>query len=84
MEGRFSVPWLLKILFIAACAILSPIGLLMLVAPSKHPKLYEAFLRQNVVRREETESGRVLAIRIQGLIGILIGMFFGFFVWAMW
>ncbi len=73
----------LQILFVIFAAIFIPIGLLMVLAPSKFPKLYAGFLRQTVMQREKTEAGRLLAIRVQGLIAAFVGLLFGLFVWAM-
>ena len=83
LEGRISMPLPLRILFVAFSIVFTSIGLLMMVAPARCPKLYEGFLRQSVMQREKTEAGELLAIRAQGLIAASIGIFFGFFVWAM-
>lgn len=77
------MPLPLRILFVAFSIVFTSIGLLMMVAPARYPKLYEGFLRQSVMQREKTEAGELLAIRAQGLIAASIGIFFGFFVWAM-
>jgi hypothetical protein len=73
----------LQIVFVIFAAIFIPMGLLMMFAPSKFPKLYAGFLRQTVMQREKTEAGRLLAIRISGLGYAFVGLLFGLFVWAM-
>ncbi len=54
----------------------------MLVSPAKYPSLYAGFVRQTVIRRETTELGKRLAIRMQGLIYITGGALFALFIWA--
>jgi hypothetical protein len=52
----------------------------MLVA--KYPSLYAGFVREAVIRRETTELGKQLAIRMQGLVTITVGALFALFIWA--
>ena len=40
------------------------------------------FVRETVIRRETTELGKRLAIRMQGLIYITGGALFALFIWA--
>ncbi len=74
---------LLQILFVMFAAVFIPIGLLMMFAPSRYPKLYGGFLSQKVIQREKTEAGRMLAIRVQGLCYLFMGVMIGVFLWAM-
>ena len=76
------MPLPLQILFVAFATVFASIGSLMMVAPSKYPKLYAGFLRQSVIQREKTEADRLVAIRVQGLIGVIVGLLFGVFIWA--
>jgi hypothetical protein len=69
-------------LFIFFSALFTIVGFLMLVAPAKYPRLYAGLVRETVIRRETTELGKRLAIRMQGLIYIAGGAFFTFFIWA--
>jgi hypothetical protein len=66
--------------FFAATGIL--VGLLMMFVPTRYPRLYKGFLRESVLAREQTEQGRILAIRVQGLIALTGGALFALFVWA--
>jgi hypothetical protein len=72
----------LKLLFVCFSAAFTAVGILMLVAPTKYPSLYSGFLRESVTRRETTERGKQLAIRIRGLIWLVSGALFGLFYWA--
>jgi hypothetical protein len=73
----------LQILFMIFATVFILVGLLMMIAPSKFPRLYAGFLRQTVMQREKTEAGRFLATRVQGFIAAFTGLLFGLFVWAM-
>jgi hypothetical protein len=73
---------LLKIFFIIFSSVFCIVGLLLLVSPSKYPALYAGFVNEWVSRRETTERGKRLAIRVQGLVTLTIGAFFALFVWA--
>lgn len=73
---------LLKGLFIMFSSVFTIVGLFMLVAPAKYPSLYAGFVRDTVIRRETTEQGKQLTIRMQGLMAIAVGAFFGLFIWA--
>jgi hypothetical protein len=59
------------------------LGFLMMIAPTRYPKLYVGFLSESMMRRETTERGRILAIRVSGLISLSTGAFFVLFVWAL-
>jgi hypothetical protein len=72
----------LSVMFVAFSSIFTVVGFLMLVAPSKYPALYAGFVRESVISRETTQRGKHLAIRLQGLIALTGGAFFGFFIWA--
>jgi hypothetical protein len=58
------------------------VGSLMLFAPTQYPDLYARFLNEHVVQRETSEHGLILVTRVQGLVMVAIGAFFGLFVWA--
>ncbi len=73
---------LLKIFFIIFSSVFTIVGFLMLLAPTKYPSLYAGFVRKTVIRRETTELGKRLAIRMQGLIYLVGGAFFTLFIWA--
>jgi hypothetical protein len=77
------MPIVFQVVFVSIAIIFSTIGLWMLFAPNRYPKLYEGFLSATVMRRQHSEKDRTMAIRTQGLIGISCGAFFGFFVWAL-
>ena len=77
------MPILVQVVFGFVALISSTIGGLMLFVPYRYPKLYEDFLRENVIRRQHTEKDRILAIRTQGLIGLACGALFGLFVWSL-
>jgi hypothetical protein len=77
------MPIAIQILFLLFATIFSILGALMIVAPTRYPKLYDDFLRENVMRRQHTERDRILAIRAQGLIAVTCGGFFALFVWAL-
>jgi hypothetical protein len=77
------MPVLLRAGFLAFSLTFTAVGLLMLVAPARFPSLYSGFLRQSVMQRETTESGRVLTIRTQGLVCLSCGLLFGLFLWAL-
>jgi hypothetical protein len=70
----------LKGLFIFFSSVSTVMGFLMLVA--KYPSLYAGFVREAVIRRETTELGKQLAIRMQGLVTITVGALFALFIWA--
>ena len=72
----------LKSLFVFFSSVFTIVEFLMLVAPAKYPSLYAGFVRQTVIRRETTELGKRLAIRMQGLIYITGGALFALFIWA--
>lgn len=59
------------------------LGGLMLVAPTRYPKVYGGLLRDSVMLRQHTETDRIRAIRVQGLIAFASGTFFLFFLWAL-
>ncbi len=67
-------------LFFAMSGIVT--GFLMLVAPTKYPKLYAGFLSGSLMQRQHTERDKGLAIRTQGLIALTVGTLFAFFIWA--
>jgi hypothetical protein len=73
---------LLKGLFLMFSSVFTIVGFLMLAAPAKYPGLYAGFVRETVIRRETTERGKRLAIRMQGLMYIAGGAFFALFIWA--
>jgi hypothetical protein len=77
------MPIAIQILFLLFATIFSTLGALMIVAPTRYPKLYDGFLRENVMRRQHTERDRILAIRAQGLIAVACGGFFALFIWAL-
>lgn len=77
------MPIILQFLFVLFAIVFCSIGTLMLLAPKRYPKVYEGFLRENVMRRQHTERDRILAIRTQGLIAVAVGALFGLFVWAL-
>jgi small-conductance mechanosensitive channel len=77
------MPVLLQGVFAFFAATLILVGFLMMVAPTRFPRLYEGFLRESVMQRETTPQGRRAVIRMQGLIGLSIGAFFAMFVWAL-
>ncbi len=72
----------LKGLFSFFSLVFTVVGFLMLVVPAKYPSLYAGFVRETVIRRETTELGKRLAIRMQGLMYIAGGAFFALFIWA--
>ncbi len=74
---------ILQFLFVLFAIVFCSLGTLMLLAPKRYPKVYGGFLRENVMRRQHTERDRILAIRVQGLIALTGGAFFGLFVWAL-
>jgi hypothetical protein len=67
------MPIILQFLFVLFAIVFCSIGTLMLLAPRRYPKVYEGFLRENVMRRQHTERDRILAIRTQGLIAVAAG-----------
>jgi len=69
---------LLKILFIILSSVFCFVGLLLLASPSK----YQGLSNESVIRRETTERGKRLAIRVQGLMTLTVGAFFALLVWA--
>jgi hypothetical protein len=75
--------FLIQVLFIAFSVVFIPIGLLLMLVPSKYPKLYAGFLRESVIEREKTDSGKRLAMRVQGLVMIFGGLLVLLFVWAL-
>jgi hypothetical protein len=77
------MPIIVQLIFLLIALALCGIGTLMLLAPSRYPKVYEGFLRENVMRRQHTERDRILAIRTQGLIAVAVGAFFVLFAWAL-
>jgi len=77
------MPLPLQVFFVIFAAVFIPLGLLMMSVPSKFPRLYAGFLHQNIMRREKTEAGRLLVIRISGLGYAFVGLLFGLFVWVM-
>jgi hypothetical protein len=77
------MPILVQVVFGFLALMSSTIGGLMLFVPDRYPKLYQGFLRENIMRRQHTEKDRILAIRTQGLIGLACGALFGFFVWSL-
>ena len=77
------MPIILQFLFVLLAIVFCSVGTLMLLAPRRYPKVYQGFLRDNVMRRQDTERDRMLAIRTQGLIAVAGGAFFGLFVWAL-
>ncbi|HZE25122.1 MAG TPA: hypothetical protein VE054_14090 [Blattabacteriaceae bacterium] len=77
------MPIIVQFLFVQFAIIFCSIGTLMLLAPGRYPKVYDGFLRENVMRRQHTERDRILAIRTQGLIAVAAGAFFVLFVWAL-
>ena len=76
------MPFPIHLLFIAFAVVFIPIGLLIMLVPSKYPKLYAGFLRESVIEGEKTDSGRRLAMRIQSLVMFFGGLLFLLFVWA--
>ena len=73
---------LLEGLFFMFSSVFSIVGFLMLLAPAKYPSLYARFVREAVLRRATTEREKHLAIRLQGLVTIVIGAFFALFIWV--
>jgi len=78
------MPLLIKILFLFFSLAFMSVGSLMLAVPNKYPALYAGFLRESVTRREKTERGKELAIRVQGLTALAGGAFFALFLWYVW
>jgi hypothetical protein len=77
------MPIIIQFLFLLFAVVFCSVGTLMLLAPRRYPKVYEGFLRENVISRQRTERDRILAIRTQGLIAVAAGAFFLLFVWAL-
>ena len=77
------MPIIIQFLFVLFAIVFCIVGTLMLLTPRRYPKVYEGFLRENVMRRQHTERDRMLAIRMQGLIAVAAGAFFALFVWAL-
>jgi len=75
---------LIKILFLFFSLLFMCVGFLMLVVPKKYPAFYAGFVRESVLRRESTERGRELTIRLQGLKALASGAFVGLFLWFLW
>jgi len=73
---------LLKFCVVMLSSVFTLVGLLMLLAPDKYPSLYSRFVREAVLRRATTEREKRLAIRLQGLVTIIVGAFFALFVWV--
>ncbi len=73
---------LLKIFFIIFSLLFILAGLLLLVSPAKYPGLVAGFVNESVIRRETTERGRRLTIRVYGLMALAVGAFFVLFTWA--
>jgi len=72
------MPLLFKIFFIILSSVFCLLGLLLLVSPLK----YQGLASESVMRRETTERGKRLAVRMQGLATLTVGAFFALFVWA--
>jgi hypothetical protein len=77
------MPIIIQVLFVLFAIVFCSVGTLMLLSPRRYPKVYEGFLRENVMRRQHTEQDRILAIQTQGLIAVAVGAFFLLFVWAL-
>jgi len=73
---------LVKALLISLSSFFTIVGLLMFVAPTKYPSLYAGFSSERVIQRETTEQGKRLAMRMQGLVALVCGVFFALFIWA--
>jgi hypothetical protein len=72
-----------QIAFSVAALVLVGIGLSFLFVPVRASRHLSGFLNPIVLRRENTENGRIWAIRTQGLIAVAVGSFFALFVWAL-
>jgi hypothetical protein len=77
------MPIIIQFFCVLFAIVFCGIGTLMLLAPRQYPKVYEGFLRENVMCRQHTERDRILAIRTQGLIAVAAGAFFVLFVWVL-
>ncbi|HEY2117456.1 MAG TPA: hypothetical protein VGJ51_20305, partial [Candidatus Angelobacter sp.] len=64
------MPIAIQILFLHFATVFSTVGALMIIVPTRYPKLYDGFLRENVMKRQHTERDRILAIRAQGLVAV--------------
>jgi hypothetical protein len=45
------MPIAIQILFLLFATMFSTLGALMIIAPARYPKLYDGFLRENVMRK---------------------------------
>jgi hypothetical protein len=77
------MPIIIQFFCVLFAIVLCIVGTLMLLVPRRYPKVYEGFLRENVMRRQHTERDRILTIRVQGLVALAAGGFFALFVWAL-
>jgi hypothetical protein len=50
------MPIIVQFLFVLFAIVFCTVGTLMLLAPGRYPKVYEGFLRENVMRRQHTNE----------------------------
>jgi len=72
-----------QVIFLLVALVSMVVGFLLMLAPTRYPQFYAGFLSDRVLKREQTERGRITAIRVQGLLLLAVGAFFTLFFWSM-